>query len=693
MRAKPSFIVVTATLCLLVLVAVCSQILTPLIPPARPNRLAREAADYLLQARTERIHWYAYSDAAFAEARRQDRPIFLAIGMPDSRYGREMDESILDATEVVNFVNQNFVAIRVDGLEHPDWVNNLLPLQRVSIGFTSDLQFWVLDPDGQVIDLLTKVAQSQPIDRTDSQSQRINRTEMVTLLAEARDDYNRLPRTALPDTAASTMQIQDLATLESKPKSVTSFSIFDQALVASTDPKDRGWPVDGTQVPRPQILRYLLLTGRSEAFQRQSGPLLHTGIFDMLDGGFFHLADESDWADVEFDKPAPENAELAEVFASAYAITRVPEYRYAAERTFDSLTAEFVSNGAISAARLGDEGPFDRSNRSSFSTERLAKVLPDPDKHAWAVSNFELNPFSNPQMTPLWINAAPITQADRCNAILTLMRQSSPAPRFASNRYADINALVVARLLTTARLLGSSERLAQALALVDGLERFRVGVDVVHQSSGPPSPELFLSDYLNYADASLQAYLATGHEDNFRQGLAVLNRGLALFAGRAPGELLLARYPAGALTPPYSAAPELVDNRQESCTAEAMRLCEGYALLASGDDAKRLHAFAIAALGQFGGVCNGLGPWAAGFYCSAAEMADTGYAVAVGSQADADALQRMRPVRFIGRAEGAIRPDLVHRGPGVYVVHGALIQGPMSPIQAAKLLGPQLRVE
>jgi uncharacterized protein YyaL (SSP411 family) len=47
-------------------------------PP--PNRLSGEKSPYLLQHATNPVDWRPWGEEAFAEAARQDKPIFLSIG-------------------------------------------------------------------------------------------------------------------------------------------------------------------------------------------------------------------------------------------------------------------------------------------------------------------------------------------------------------------------------------------------------------------------------------------------------------------------------------------------------------------------------------------------------------------------------------------------------------------------------------
>ena len=45
-----------------------------------PNRLSTEPSPYLLQHKDNPVDWYPWGEEAFAQARREDRPIFLSVG-------------------------------------------------------------------------------------------------------------------------------------------------------------------------------------------------------------------------------------------------------------------------------------------------------------------------------------------------------------------------------------------------------------------------------------------------------------------------------------------------------------------------------------------------------------------------------------------------------------------------------------
>ena len=45
------------------------------------NRLANETSPYLLQHKDNPVEWYPWCGEAFEHAEREDKPIFLSVGM------------------------------------------------------------------------------------------------------------------------------------------------------------------------------------------------------------------------------------------------------------------------------------------------------------------------------------------------------------------------------------------------------------------------------------------------------------------------------------------------------------------------------------------------------------------------------------------------------------------------------------
>lgn len=84
------------------------------------NRLHSALSPYLLLHADQPVHWQQWDDAAFAQARREDKVILLSIGYAACHWCHVMaHESFADA-ETAEIMNAHFINIKVDREERPD---------------------------------------------------------------------------------------------------------------------------------------------------------------------------------------------------------------------------------------------------------------------------------------------------------------------------------------------------------------------------------------------------------------------------------------------------------------------------------------------------------------------------------------------------------------------------------------------
>lgn len=84
------------------------------------NHLVDEPSPYLLQHAHNPVDWYPWGEEALAAARERDVPIFLSIGYSTCHWCHVMEEESFEDDEVARFLNDNFVAIKVDREQRPD---------------------------------------------------------------------------------------------------------------------------------------------------------------------------------------------------------------------------------------------------------------------------------------------------------------------------------------------------------------------------------------------------------------------------------------------------------------------------------------------------------------------------------------------------------------------------------------------
>src|SRR5438477_3643280 len=84
------------------------------------NSLARASSSYLRSAMHQPIRWHEWGEEAFAEARRENKPILLDIGAVWCHWCHVLDHESYDDPAVAAIVNEHFVAVKVDRDERPD---------------------------------------------------------------------------------------------------------------------------------------------------------------------------------------------------------------------------------------------------------------------------------------------------------------------------------------------------------------------------------------------------------------------------------------------------------------------------------------------------------------------------------------------------------------------------------------------
>jgi uncharacterized protein YyaL (SSP411 family) len=84
------------------------------------NRLKTSQSLYLRQHKDNPIHWWAYGPEALDYAQKNNLPIFLSIGYSSCHWCHVMAHESFSDKGVAEFLNQQFVCIKVDREEFPD---------------------------------------------------------------------------------------------------------------------------------------------------------------------------------------------------------------------------------------------------------------------------------------------------------------------------------------------------------------------------------------------------------------------------------------------------------------------------------------------------------------------------------------------------------------------------------------------
>jgi uncharacterized protein YyaL (SSP411 family) len=347
------------------------------------NRLAAENSPYLIQHASNPVDWFPWGSEALEKARREDKPVFLSIGYAACHWCHVMAHESFEDVEVAEFLNQNFISIKVDREERPDLDSIYMDAVVAMTGQGGWPMSVFLTPQGVPFYGGTYFP---PQPRFNLPSFR----DVIQTIARLwRDDRERLLQT-------SQEIVQHIVSTGPAERNVPPLSpqILDQAvyrLAQAYDWDSGGWG-QAPKFPQPMAIEFLLQRA-SQGDKLALDVALHCldamsqgGMYDVVGGGFARYSTDNNWLVPHFEKMLYDNALLAKVYLYAYLITRESKYRAICQATLDFMVREMSSDeggffSSLDADSGGKEGQFyiwDYSEIQSYLSKAQAQSTKYP---------------------------------------------------------------------------------------------------------------------------------------------------------------------------------------------------------------------------------------------------------------------------------------------------------------------------
>ncbi|MCZ6727142.1 MAG: thioredoxin domain-containing protein, partial [Acidobacteria bacterium] len=340
--------------------------------PRFVNRLIMESSPYLLQHAHNPVNWYPWGEEAFAAARRLDRLVLLSIGYSTCHWCHVMERESFEDLEIAGFLNQHFVAIKVDREERPDLDAVYMSAVQLITGRGGwPMTLW-LTPDAKPIyggtyfpardgdrgasvgflTMLGRVKTAYAENRSDLVAAGDRLTEAVRRSMEAPGDA----ATALP----STDIIDQTARL------------FHQRFDA-THGGTAGAPKFPSNMPLRLLMRHYHRTGDSTSLtvvERTLEKMAAGGIYDQVGGGFHRYSTDVRWLVPHFEKMLYDNALLALAYVEAFQITGRADFASTLRGILDYVAREMSSpeGGFYSATDADSPTPAGHDEEGLFFT-------------------------------------------------------------------------------------------------------------------------------------------------------------------------------------------------------------------------------------------------------------------------------------------------------------------------------------
>ena len=98
------------------------------------NQLEKESSPYLLQHAKNPVHWQPWKNDAYQEFNHEKKLVIVSIGYSSCHWCHVMEEETFEDARVADFMNKNFINIKVDREENPEVDNIYMTATQMMTG-------------------------------------------------------------------------------------------------------------------------------------------------------------------------------------------------------------------------------------------------------------------------------------------------------------------------------------------------------------------------------------------------------------------------------------------------------------------------------------------------------------------------------------------------------------------------------
>ncbi|MGE3876002.1 MAG: thioredoxin domain-containing protein [Parvibaculaceae bacterium] len=422
------------------------------------NLLKLETSPYLLQHKDNPVHWMPWGDAAFARAKAENKPVILSVGYAACHWCHVMAHESFEDDETADYMNEHFVAIKVDREERPD-VDRLYMQALHSLGEQGGWPLTMfLTPDGLPFWGGTYFPKEQLYGRPSF------RYVLKELARIWREEHDKVTNNA----SAIVSALKREPATQGQQATLTLDLIADAARIfLSAIDFDHGGFKGAPKFPQAPAFAFLWTIAEHLGDRRLAEAVTITlthisqgGIYDHLGGGFARYSVDHRWLVPHFEKMLYDNAQLVSLMARVAARTGEPLFRVRIEETIAFVLREMQTPiGAFAASydadSEGEEGKF-----YVWTASEIAELL-GPGEASFFAETYDVSPEGNWESHTILNRLKTLSLRDEASEsrlaksrqILFAARRKRIPPGYDDKVLADWNGLMITGLAEAALLL------------------------------------------------------------------------------------------------------------------------------------------------------------------------------------------------------------------------------------------------
>ena len=489
--------------------------------PTEANTLAQAASSYLRSAAHQPIRWFEWGEEAFARAQAESKPVLLDIGAVWCHWCHVMDRESYENGEIAAFINENFIAVKVDRDERPD-VDSRYQAAVQAINGQGGWPLTVfLTPEGKPFFGGTYFP-------PEDQWGRPGFRRLLRAIAHAFHEKHG----EVLESANTVMNAIAHAENFSGRGGAISPRLPDrmaESALAMFDSHHGGFGT-APKFPHPTVLDLVMdryTHGGNEHYKQMVVTTLEKmakgGVYDQLAGGFHRYSVDERWIVPHFEKMSYDNSELLKNYVHAYQVTDDPFFAHVA-RDIIRWMDEWLSDrerGGFYASQDADCSLDDDGDYFTWTLDEARAALTEEELSVAALhydigetGEMHHNPAKNvlyqragvPEIAArLGLDPERVRQLlDSAKEKLYAARRQRPTPYVDKTIYVSWNALCVSAYLEAAKVLQLDDARHFALRSLD-----RILAEGWNAQAGA------LKHVISYADARAALRAVRGLLDDY----------------------------------------------------------------------------------------------------------------------------------------------------------------------------------
>jgi uncharacterized protein YyaL (SSP411 family) len=344
------------------------------------NRLFLESSPYLLQHAHNPVNWYPWGDTAFQTAKEKGLPILLSIGYSTCHWCHVMEEESFEDIEIATYINENFIAIKVDREERPDVdAVYMSAVQAITGRGGWPMTVW-LTPDRNPFYGGTYFP-ARDGDRGVS-------VGFLTLLQKIKESYIQKPALIYQTSMDLTNNLQKMLVPEKGekvPDASVLWTVISQIKMGYDNINGgvTGAPKFPSTLPVRLLLRHYRRTLDEQTLEMAKQTLVkmsHGGIYDQVGGGFHRYATDEKWLVPHFEKMLYDNALLVMAYLEGFQVTRDTRLKRIVDETLSYVKRDMTAPGggfycATDADSLRPDGENEEGYYFTWTIGELEEIL------------------------------------------------------------------------------------------------------------------------------------------------------------------------------------------------------------------------------------------------------------------------------------------------------------------------------